>query len=440
MAVRIIGGSRERPGEMLVGLNDRDKRWHDVYLLNLADGARELVLRNDRFISFRADRNLALRLAVGPTADGGLDYMVPDDTGGWRLLARVEEEDALATGIQGFGPAGANIAYCIDSRGRDRAAAVAVDLATGAATELLASPDAEVVGMLIDPVERGLQAVRTMGLRAAPGTSWTPASKRISRGSRRSTAATFISSAAAPTIAIGSSRMPAMSSRASITSTTGNPATARPMFPARPALAGAPLRAMQALTIQSRDGLHLPTYLTLPDGHDANQPPPMVMLVHGGPWARDSWGFNPWHQWLADRGYAALSVSYRGSTGFGKAYTNAGDREWGGRMQDDLLDAVDWAIQGSIADPRRIGDHGRELRRLRGAGRARVHAGGVCLRHRHLRPLRPGGADRQHPALLAAADRTVEAAGRRYRQRGGAAPAAQSARRCTGHRRLPGRC
>ncbi len=354
VAVRIIGGSRERPGEMLVGLNDRDKRWHDVYLLNLADGARELVLRNDRFISFRADRNLALRLAVGPTADGGLDYMVPDDAGGWRLLARVEEEDALATGIQGFGPSGANIAYCIDSRGRDRAAAVSVDLTTGAVTELLASPDAEVVGMLIDPIERGLQAVRTMGLKPAwhvmdPGIEVDFARLAGLDGGdihviSRSADDRYWIVAHAGDVEPGIYHLYDRQS-----------GDAQPMFPARPALAGAPLRAMQATTIPSRDGLQLPTYLTLPDGYDANQPPPMVMLVHGGPWSRDSWGFNPWHQWLADRGYAALSVSYRGSTGFGKAYTNAGDREWGGRMQDDLLDAVDWAIQGSIADPRRIG-------------------------------------------------------------------------------------
>jgi dipeptidyl aminopeptidase/acylaminoacyl peptidase len=76
----------------------------------------------------------------------------------------------------------------------------------------------------------------------------------------------------------------------------------------------------------------------------------MVLLVHGGPWARDEYGFNPTHQWLANRGFAVLSVNFRASTGFGKAFVNAGDREWGRKMQEDLLDAVAWAINEGIAD------------------------------------------------------------------------------------------
>jgi dipeptidyl aminopeptidase/acylaminoacyl peptidase len=84
----------------------------------------------------------------------------------------------------------------------------------------------------------------------------------------------------------------------------------------------------------------------------------MVLLIHGGPYARDQWGFNSTHQWLANRGYAVLSVNYRGSTGFGKAFIAAADREWGGRMHDDLIDAVDWAVAQGIADPRRVGFFG----------------------------------------------------------------------------------
>jgi len=80
----------------------------------------------------------------------------------------------------------------------------------------------------------------------------------------------------------------------------------------------------------------------------------MVLLVHGGPWGRDVWGLSPNHQWLANRGYAVLSVNFRGSTGFGKAFVNAGDREWAGKMHDDLIDAVDWAVAQGIADPARV--------------------------------------------------------------------------------------
>ena len=80
----------------------------------------------------------------------------------------------------------------------------------------------------------------------------------------------------------------------------------------------------------------------------------MVVLVHGGPWARDVWGLDPVHQWLANRGYAVLSVNYRGSAGFGKKFSEAANGEWGGKMQEDLLDAVEWAVSKKIADPARI--------------------------------------------------------------------------------------
>ena len=117
---------------------------------------------------------------------------------------------------------------------------------------------------------------------------------------------------------------------------------------------------MHPVVIESRDGLELVSYLTLPtwtdsdgDGHPGD-PVPMVLLVHGGPWARDEWGPNSQHQWLANRGYAVLSVNFRGSMGFGKQFLNAGNREWAGKMHDDLIDAVNWAIEEGVADPDRI--------------------------------------------------------------------------------------
>jgi len=113
---------------------------------------------------------------------------------------------------------------------------------------------------------------------------------------------------------------------------------------------------MHPETIRARDGLELVSYLTLPAGawRRPKAPLPMVLLVHGGPWARDEYGFDPNHQWLADRGWAVLSVNFRGSTGFGKAFVNAGDLEWGRKMHDDLLDAVAWAVKEGIADPARV--------------------------------------------------------------------------------------
>ena len=125
------------------------------------------------------------------------------------------------------------------------------------------------------------------------------------------------------------------------------------LFSHRPELEDVSLSSMMGVEIPTRDGLSMPSYLTVPHFSDGGKLP-MVLMVHGGPWARDSWGYNPYHQWLADRGYAVLSVNFRGSTGFGKAFLNAGNREWYGKMQDDLVDAVDWAVKEGVADPQRV--------------------------------------------------------------------------------------
>jgi len=107
------------------------------------------------------------------------------------------------------------------------------------------------------------------------------------------------------------------------------------------------------LEIKSRDGLTLVSYLTLPYHVDnegkPKEPLPMVLLVHGGPWGRDVYGFNSIHQWLANRGYAVLSVNFRGSTGFGKNFINIAAHEWAGKMHDDLIDAVNWSIAEKVA-------------------------------------------------------------------------------------------
>jgi len=135
------------------------------------------------------------------------------------------------------------------------------------------------------------------------------------------------------------------------------------LFTNRKELEGLPLAKMQPRIIKSRDGLELISYLTLPveDASESeavkprpSKPLPMVLFVHGGPWARDSWGYNPIHQLLANRGYAVLSVNYRGSTGFGKNFLNAGMKEWARKMHSDLLDAVDWAVAERIADPKKV--------------------------------------------------------------------------------------
>jgi dipeptidyl aminopeptidase/acylaminoacyl peptidase len=125
----------------------------------------------------------------------------------------------------------------------------------------------------------------------------------------------------------------------------------------RPWLDPATLAPMRPVKIRSRDGLTLHSYLTVPVGAEPKGLP-MVLVVHGGPWSRDAWGYDAEAQFLANRGYAVLQVNYRGSTGFGKAFTHAAEREFAGKMHDDLVDAVEWAVAEGVADPARVAIYG----------------------------------------------------------------------------------
>jgi len=127
----------------------------------------------------------------------------------------------------------------------------------------------------------------------------------------------------------------------------------RLLFTNRPELSRYRLAPMEPFSFTARDGLTIRGYLTFPPGAD-RVGLPAVLLVHGGPWARDSWGFSQQAQWLANRGYVCIQVNYRGSTGYGKAFVNAADREWGGKMHDDLVDAVAFVTGAGWADPARV--------------------------------------------------------------------------------------
>jgi len=125
------------------------------------------------------------------------------------------------------------------------------------------------------------------------------------------------------------------------------------LFSNRPQLEKYKLSAMKPIEFSARDGMKLYGYLTTPAGVEPKSLP-MVEFVHGGPWGRDEWGYDRYAQWLSNRGYAVLQINFRGSTGYGKKYVNAGDRQWAGTMHTDLLDGKDWVVKQGIADPARV--------------------------------------------------------------------------------------
>jgi dipeptidyl aminopeptidase/acylaminoacyl peptidase len=359
-AAQIENVSHHFPDTILVGLNTRDPRYHDLYRLHIETGALALVQRNPDFAGFVTDDDYRVRLATRVTADGGTELFKaagtpsgPDGIQEWTPYQTVSMEDALTTYPLGFDRSG-RLLYMKESRGRDTAAVTAVDTDTGSVRVLAADPRADASGVLAHPTEGTIQAVAFNYAR----TEWTvldPAVqadleflKTVAPGDILVTSRTLDDRIW--TVAFLLDNGPA---RSYLYERAARRATF--VFTNRKAMEGLPLARMHPVVIRSRDGLNLVSYLTLPreaDPEGQGRPRhavPLVLSVHGGPWARDSWGLDPEHQWLANRGYAVLSVNFRGSTGFGKQFVNAGNTEWAGKMHDDLLDAVEWAVREGIA-------------------------------------------------------------------------------------------
>jgi dipeptidyl aminopeptidase/acylaminoacyl peptidase len=341
--------SRHFPGELLIAHNARDKRYFDVYRVNIATGESALVQLNEAFRYHFTDQQFRTRFAVRHTDDGDVEYLQRGPDGEWMLFSRIGAEDAMATRAIEFSADGSEL-YWLDSRGRDTAAVVAQDLASGTMRVLAEDPRADFTQLLLDPIsERPIAAARSFERVAwqVLDPDYRDDFDYLTRQSRGDLTITSMSQdrqqwiAAyqyddAPTEWFHYDRAARQ---------------ARRLFSSTPAWEGLPFVPMEPVVIRARDGLELVCYLSRPRGVPPTRRLPMVLLVHGGPWARDVWGLYADHQWLANRGYAVLSVNYRGSTGFGKAFVNAANLEWAGKMHDDLIDAVDWAIAQQIADP-----------------------------------------------------------------------------------------
>lgn len=357
--VQIVGTSNTIKDRILVGLNNRDPRWHDVYSLDLSTGKLTELMKGDGFAGFLADDNLALRMALRPNAAGGYDFFrVTDDKVEDKPFSSTALEDSLTTQPAGFTTDGKTL-YWIDSRGRDTAALVAQDVATGESTVIGQSPKADISGAMTDPKTGVIEAYNIAYLRD----EWVA----VDPGVKASL--DFLKAKLQGDLHVTSRTEADDKWIVAVDPVTAPPATyiydrtagtVTPFYTSRPELAGAPLVAMHPVEIRARDGLILPSYLSLPPGSDANgdgrpgHPVPTVLLVHGGPWARDGYGYNGYHQWLANRGYAVLSVNFRGSTGFGKGFISAGDLQWGAKMHDDLIDAADWAVAQGIAQKDKV--------------------------------------------------------------------------------------
>jgi dipeptidyl aminopeptidase/acylaminoacyl peptidase len=354
--------NRQHRNEVLISLNQRDPRFADIYRLNLTTGESILLQQNPGFVGFVTDDDFNVRIAMSPQLDGSMAVLKPNGANDWKPWLHVPASDAMTTHMM-FVDADARTLYAMDSRDRNTAALVAFDLLSDQPLARIIAEDARAdVSDLLEhadthaPLAYGVNVERrefhvinesirddVRDLNARGLGEW----RLSSRTEDDRTWTVNFSSDVNP----GSNYLYQRESR-----------KLTKLYDCYPVLADLPLARMQHTTLTSRDGLSMVSYLTLPVHADvrkealtSSEPLPLVLLVHGGPWARDEYGYNSYHQWLANRGYAVLSVNFRASTGFGKSFINAGDGQWGAKMDDDLCDAVDWAIARGIADPKRIG-------------------------------------------------------------------------------------
>lgn len=351
--VQIVSVSPLIKDRILVGLNNRDPQWHDIHSLDLKTGKLTEIMRGDGYAGFVADATHALRLALRPNAAGGMDYFTV--SGGKvsdKPVASTGLDDSLTTNPAGFTTDGKTL-YWIDSRGRNTAALVAQDATTGKTRIIGENARADISNAMSNPRTGVIEAYAVTYLRD----EWTALDPVIGADLawlREQLKGDISVSSRTEDDRLWTVAVDPVVAPASVHLYDRKKKTLTQLYVSRPELVGAPLQAMYPVEIKSRDGLTLPSYLTLPPGVDPDgdgvpsTPVPMVLFVHGGPWARDDYGYNPYHQWLANRGYAVLSVNFRGSTGFGKAFISAGDLEWGRKMHDDLIDAVDWAVTRGV--------------------------------------------------------------------------------------------
>ena len=367
--VEIIAYGRAKPDDVLVSVVTFGQTNPDVYHLNLASGEFTLVQKNEGSLAYLADSDLKIRLSMSFSDEGGLDVYqfsgAPEAGGRGELIYQVAPDDlpahttAVYQGIIRFDASGEHL-YIYDAQGRDKAALVTVDLETGELNLLAEDDRVDIGGVIYHPTKATVQAYATNWTE----TEWTAIDPEIAPDlealaqikdgelsvlSRSEDDSKWI-------VQYMSSNEPVSFYLYDRESKSG-----QFLFTSTPQLEGLKLSRMHPYVLTTDDGFDLVSYITLPPWTDPDddgrpdQPVPIVVYVHGGPSdERAQVGFGALVHWLTNRGYGFLYVNFRGSAGFGKAYMNAQKMEWGGKMHQDVLDQVQWAIDEGVADPHKV--------------------------------------------------------------------------------------
>jgi len=354
----IIDVPKSTPGEIIVGLNDRRPELHDAYRLNIVTGERVLLRKNDDNIAgWVTDLTGALRLGLRQTPSGGTEILRLDKEALSTIYSVSADESCSPVR---FTPDGKKFYLTTDKGNVDKSQLELFDLATGQTAVVEKDPKDEVdfESALFSDVTDELLATFYVGdrVRVYPkqkqfGEDYSRMTKALPEGEVSITGMTADESLWM--VVVSSDVDPG--SRYLYNRKTGK---ADLLYRSRPNLPMKYLAAVKPVRYPARDGMTITAYLTTPQGVPTKNLP-TVMLIHGGPWTRVTWGYNAEAQFLANRGYAVLIPNFRGSTGYGKKFLNAGNKQWGtGAMQHDISDGVQWLMKEGIADPKRVAIYG----------------------------------------------------------------------------------
>ena len=356
----ILKTSNSFPTEILVAVNDRVFEYFDIYKINIESGIRRLEYKNvDQYSSFVADDDFYIRIGSKMLSDGKGEIFIfdKDRINKPKLFKRVSSEDMLTTTPLHLSTEGDKL-YMIDSTNRNTSALLEMNLHSLDNREIFSDPKGDIDDYLINTKTKEVQAVAVDYMRK----NWTIIDSQIAADlnylqeledgnveiiSRDYEDHTWIISFEKCNSPYKYYLYDRLTKKEKF------------LFISNSKQKDLPFTEVFTIKIKSRDGLDLISYLTLPrwlakKDSKITKPVTLILNVHGGPNARDRWGFSPMNQWLANRGYAVLNINYRGSTGFGKDFINAGNGEWAGAMQDDLTDAMNWAISEGITEKDKV--------------------------------------------------------------------------------------
>ena len=350
--VDIVAYDWKTPDTILVQMNKRNPELFDVHRIDLKTGKLELDTENPGDVqSWQADNALRIRAAQVQTPDGGTVIRVREDARSpWRDLMKWGADETFGS-TNGFTPDNKAL-WVTTSLDVNAARLLEIDIATGKQKVVVEDPQFDVSGTINNPKTNALEAVSFIKQRTEYDFV-DPKIKddfdvlnKVREGDIDGVSRSLDDSKWIVTYVSDSAPVYwYLYDRASRKATL--------LFSNRPQLEKYKLSSMKPIQFTARDGMTLYGYLTTPSGMEPKNLP-MVVFVHGGPWGRDVWGYSSYAQWLANRGYAVLQINFRGSTGYGKKYVNAGDRQWAGAMHTDLLDGKDWAVKQDIADPKKV--------------------------------------------------------------------------------------